>query len=360
MRITVVNAARNYGGQEAMAALLTERFASRGHDVLFLCRPVYPALDRIPEGVEIAPVLGGVDWSPLAIWRSRRALRRHGSDVMLVTTNKDLRSAGVAARTLRIPVVIRRAMARPLKDSSHYRYLYGELPARLVANSRTTLGIMLDSAPWLDEDRTAVIHNGIDLGRFRNVTPVDLGLPPDAVAVGFVGRFVDWKGVLTLVDAWRRVAPSISRAHLVLVGEGEEEEEMRRRLDGSPRVRWLGFRTDVPQVMAALDVLVYPSVMEGFGLAAVEGMASGLPLIVAEAGSLPEVVGDAGAGRFVPPHDASALGAALVELVTDAELRRTMGARGRERVEELFDLERMVDRYEEVLREAASGEVDAR
>lgn len=355
MRITVVNAARNYGGQEAMAALLTQRLASRGHDLLFLCRPVYPALDRIPEGVEIAPVLGGMDWSPLGIWRSRRALRRHGSEVMLVTTNKDLRSAGVAARLLGIPVVIRRAMARPLKSSGHYRYLYGKLPARLVANSRTTLGIMLESAPWLDEERTVVIHNGIDLERFRSVQPLDLGLPQGAVAVGFVGRFVDWKGVLTLADAWSRVAQSIPRAHLILVGEGEEEEEMRRRLDGADRVHWLGFRTDVPQVMAALDVLVYPSVMEGFGLAAVEGMASGLPVIVAEAGSLPEVVGDSGAGRFVAPHDPSGLGAAIVELVRDPELRRAMGARGRARVEEAFDLERMVDRYEEVLREAASG-----
>ena len=336
-----------------MAALLTRRLHARGHDILFLCRPVYPALEEIPSGVEVAPVLGGMDWSPLSIWRSRRALRRHGADAMLVTTNKDLRSAAVAARTLDLPVVIRRAMARPLKDRVHYRYLYGELPVRIIANSHATRLVMLDSAPWLDEDRTTVVHNGIELRRFHGVDRADLGLPEDAVAVGFVGRFVAWKGVLTLADAWKRVALSVPRAHLVLVGEGEEEPEMRRRLEGVERVHWIGFRQDVPEVMAALDLLVYPSVMEGFGLAAVEAMASSLPVLVARAGSLPEVVGDDGAGLFVPPHDASALAEGIATLVGDPERREVMGRRGRSRASAMFGLERMVDRYEEILRDSA-------
>ena len=339
-----------------MAALLAERLARRGHEVLFLCRPVYPAMERIPDGIEVAPVLGGMDWSPLGIWRAREAVGRHGSEVMLVTTNKDLRSAGIAARLLGVPVVVRRAMARPLKSSRHYRYLYGALPERIVVNSRTTRRIMLDSAPWLDGSSTVVVHNGIDVDRFRGVEPAELRVPADGVSVGFVGRFVDWKGVLTLAEAWREVAPSIPRAYLVLVGEGEEEPEMRRRLEGVERVRWLGFREDVPEVMAALDVLVYPSVMEGFGLAAVEAMASGLPVVAAEAGALPEVVGDGGAGTFVPPHDPSALAHAIRRLVDDPEARHAMGARGRRRVEEEFDVERMVDRYEAVLEEAATSD----
>lgn len=355
MRIVVVNAARNYGGQEAMAALLSERLAERGHDVHFLCRPVYPALERIQDaGIPVSSVLGGVDWDPRSIWRARGVLHRRRTEVMLATTNKDMRSAALAAWSLGIPVVIRRAMARPLRGIPHYRFLYGRLPRHVVTNSHATHRIMLDSAPWLDPARTSVIHNGIDPEPFRRGAPADLGVPEGAVTVGFVGRFVEWKGVLTLADAWRTAAPRLPGVHLVLAGEGEMEPEMRRRLIGVARVHWAGFRTDVPAVMRALDILAFPSTMEGFGLAAVEAMAAGVPVVAARAAALPEVVGHESEGLLVPPGDAGALAAALERLATDESLRRSLGRAGSARVDREFTETRMVDRYEGVLRAAVT------
>lgn len=355
VRITVANTARNYGGQETMAVAIAVRFAERGHSVHFLCRPVFPALDALPDAVSVSPVLGGLDWGPVGILRARRSLRHHDSQVLLATTNKDMRSAAVAAWSLGLPVVVRRAMARPMKDAPHYRFLYGRLPAHTVTNSEATRQIMLRSAPWLDPSRVSVIHNGIDPAPFRETPPLDLGLPGNAVVIGFVGRFVDWKGVLTLADAWRRVEPELPDAHLVLAGEGECEGEMRARLDGTRRVHWIGFRDDVPAVMRALDVLAYPSVMEGFGIAAVEAMAAGIPVIGGDAAALPEVVGHEEQGLLVPPHDPEALRAAIKRLVQDADLRHTLGAAGRARVERQFTESRMIDDYERVLaREAKS------
>ncbi|HUF49625.1 MAG TPA: glycosyltransferase family 4 protein [Longimicrobiales bacterium] len=352
MRIAIVNTARNYGGQEAMAALLASQLRGRGHDILFLCRPVYPALDRLSADVRVEPILGGADWSPLAIMRARRALQRHRSEVMLVTTNKDMRSAALAAWSLGIPVVVRRAMARPLRGSAHYRFLYGRLPRHIVTNSDATRRIMMDSAPWVRPDTVSVIHNGIDLRPFEVGEPAALGVPPDALTVGFVGRFVEWKGVLVLADAWRAAAPQLPNVHLVLVGQGEMEAEMRSRLAGTERVHWLGFRNDIPAVMKAFDILCFPSRMEGFGLAAVEAMAAAVPVIAAEAGSLPEVVGHEREGLLVPPDSAEALTAALLRLAGDDELRRRLGTGGRERVRRDFSVHRMVEAYEQVLRRA--------
>lgn len=354
MRIAIVNTARNYGGQEAMATLLAERLADRGHEIRFLCRSVYPALERVRRSVPVFPILGGMDWGPLAIWRSYRLLKKERVQVMLATTNKDMRSAAIAARLREVPVVVRRAMARPLRDNLHYRYLYGRLPAHIVTNSRATRQIMLDSAPWLDPDGTSVILNGIDPRPFQDAAPADLGVPEDTIRVGFVGRFVDWKGVMTLAEAWRTVAPRLPEAHLILVGEGEMEPEMRERLDGVERVRWTGFRDDIPAVMKALDLLAFPSTMEGFGLVAMEAMAAGVPVVAARAAALPEVVGHEEQGLLVEPEDPEALAAAIERLVRNEELRRKLGAGGRERVARDFTEDRMVERYEEVLRRAAS------
>ena len=354
MRIAVVNTARNYGGQEAMAAFLSERLSERGHEVRFLCRSVYPALDRVRAAVPVFEVLGGVDWNPVSILRARRVLRDERIDVVLATTNKDMRTAALAAWSLRIPVVVRRAMARPLRSSAHYRFLYGRLPAHVVTNSRATHRIMLESAPWMDPDRTSVVYNGIDPAPFRRGKRADLPVPDGAVVVGFVGRFVDWKGVLTLAEAWRSAAPRMPAAHLVLAGEGEMEGAMRETLGDAERVHWIGFRDDVPEVMQALDILAFPSVMEGFGLAAVEAMAAGVPVVAARAAALPEVVLDGEQGRVVPPKDASALADAIEELVGDPELRARFGTGGRTRVDEIFHEDRMVSAYEAILAEAAA------
>lgn len=338
-----------------MALLLASQMLDRGHDVLFLCRPQFPAIEQIPPGVELRPVLGGMDWDPVGIWRARRALRSHGSEVLLATTNKDMRSAALSAASLGVPIVVRRAMARPLRDAFHYRFLYGRLPFHIIVNSEATGRILLDSAPWISPDRVSVVYNGIDPAAFDEADPADLGVPDGRIKIGFVGRFVEWKGVLTLAEAWPKVAAELGEAHLVLVGEGELEPEMRARLDRAERVTWAGFRRDIPAVMRGLDILAYPSTMEGFGLAAAEAMAAGVPVVGARACALPEVVRDGCEGVLVPPDDPGALAEALVELGSDDEARRRMGRAGRDRVERHFSRSRMVDAYEACLQSAVDG-----
>jgi glycosyltransferase involved in cell wall biosynthesis len=353
LRIAIANTARNYGGQEAMAAVLAEQLQARSHDVVFLCRPVFPALERLQSRVAVEPVLRGIDWDPRSIWRARKVLQRHGVQVMLVTTNKDMRSAALAAWSLGVPVVVRRAMARPLRGTPHYRFLYGVLPQHIVTNSHATRKILLDSAPWIDPEHTSVIHNGIDPRPFREAEPAELGIPPGALVIGFVGRFVEWKGVLTVAEAWKRVVRALPDAHLALVGEGEMEAEMRALLADVDRVQWVGFRRDVPSIMRSLDVLAFPSTMEGFGLAAVEAMAASVPVVGARAAALPEVLNDGVEGLLIPPRDPAALADALLRLGRDPELRQRMGRLGQARVERQFSLDRMLDAYEGLIESAA-------
>jgi glycosyltransferase involved in cell wall biosynthesis len=222
---------------------------------------------------------------------------------------------------------------------------------RYVANSQATKRVMLESAPWLDESRVALIYNGIDADRFAAATPAGLDLPEGSFTVGYVGRLDPEKGADLVPDAWARIADALPDAHLVIAGAGKSEREMRARLGDSPRVRWPGFRRDVAELMNALDLLIVPSRSEAFGLAAAEAMACGVPVVAARVGGLPEVVIDGEQGVLVPPEDPAALAKAVIALARDPERRAAMGRAGRERVRAAFSLERTLDGYEALLEE---------
>lgn len=355
MRVVLSNASYSWGGVHVVTEALALGLRARGHDVAVLCRPDSPLQARLAGKVPLEPVARGMDLSPLAIGRIAAALRRHRPDVVLTLMEKDVRLTGPAARALGIPVVVRRANDRPLKRTPHFRILYGWLPALHVANSEATRRTMLASAPWLRPERVRVIHNGIDTAALDALAPADLGLPAGALAIGFVGRFDERKGILDLARAWPAVADALPHAHLVMVGKGPEEDRARALLADAPRVRWLGYRADAAAVMRALDVLTVPSHWEGFGLVAAEALAVGTPVVAAEASSLPEIVRHGAEGLLVPPRDPAALADALVTLGREGEMRARMAAAGVERIRTRFSLEGMIGRYEAVLREVVES-----
>ncbi len=159
----------------------------------------------------------------------------------------------------------------------------------------------------------------------------------DPCVIGYAGRLVEQKGLLTLVEA---LAGLTGRWQLVLYGSGPLEEELRARfavLGLAERVRFAGrvSSLEMPRHLAQMDVLVLPSLTrpnwkEQFGRVLVEAMACGVPVIGSSSGEIPNVIGDA--GLVFPEGDAAALRAALGRLLGDPSLRRTLGQRGRQRV----------------------------
>jgi glycosyltransferase involved in cell wall biosynthesis len=349
LRVVLSNASYKWGGVHVVTETLARGLTARGHHVAVFCRPDSALEERLRGVAALEPILRGMDLSPTALWRCARALRRHQPDVVLTLMDKDVRLTAPVARILGIPVVVRRANDRPLKSRPHFRLLYGTIPAHHVANSRATRDTILRSAPWLSPEAVTVIHNGIAAAPYQAAAPIDLGLPPGALAIGFIGRFEERKGLLDLARAWPTVAKALPYAHLVIAGKGPVEGDARAILTAEPRVRWLGFRTDVPNVLKALDILAVPSHWEGFGLIAAEGLAAGVPVVAADASSLPEIVDDGVEGLQVPPRDPDAMARALIGLARDPAARARMAAAGPERVRRDFSVERMLERYESVL-----------
>ena len=182
--------------------------------------------------------------------------------------------------------------------------------------------------------RTVVIPNAVDVARARQARPA--GDPPRIVSVG---RLSAPKDPLTLL----RALPALgARAYsLDLVGGGREPEAVEaelRALGLGDRVRLLGERHDVPELLAAADVFVLSSRSEGAPLSVLEAMAAGLPVVASAVGGVPELVVDGETGLLVPPGEPAALAEALARLLDDPGLRERLGAAGRERARDRFDL----------------------
>jgi glycosyltransferase involved in cell wall biosynthesis len=209
--------------------------------------------------------------------------------------------------------------------------------------------------------KVRVVYNAVDLGKYDRSrvgsnTRAELGIDRDAFVVGGVGRLAREKGFHCLIEAAAEISGRVPRLALLIVGGGppgpdEYVEELRRRAADSPvagNIIFTGYRRDVPELMAAMDVVAVPSLREVFGLVAVEAMALARPVVASAVGGLPEVVEDGVTGILIPPRDPSALAEAVTRLYTDAPLREKMGVAGRRRAGERFDLKVHVKKIENI------------
>jgi glycosyltransferase involved in cell wall biosynthesis len=210
-----------------------------------------------------------------------------------------------------------------------------------------------------------MIHYGIDSSGWlatageRGAARAELGLARKSVAVGVASRLVPHKGHSLLLEAYGRAARERQELRLLIAGEGPLRPALERQARPlGETVRFLGFVREIREFMGACDVLAFPSQPafgEGFGLAALEGMAAGRPIVATATSSLPEVVASGQGGFLIDPDDSDELATALVRLAEDAELRAKMGRAGRRRACEVFSLEAMVERTIAVYDEAGDA-----
>lgn len=364
MRIAISSAGKDWRGTETDSLLLAKGLRDRGHDIVVFCRPESALRDRLAGEVQLEAILGARDFDPRIIGRCVRALRKHRTQIVITQKDKDLRQTGMAAWLSRIPVLVRHVTDRPLKKGLRYRFIFGRVATYHLANSTSTLATLRASAPWLRAD-VPVIHNGIDIGAFANAAPADLGLPEEAIVVGFVGAFEMRKGITDFAEAWKIVSRSVPNAYAVIAGEGAREADFRAAMGDALRVHWLGFRRDTASVMKALDVFVMPSRFEGFGLVLAEAMAAGRACVAYATSNIPELVEDGVTGVLARAGDTEALAAAMIRLCADHELRQVVGAAAARHAAARFSADRMVEEHEIVIRacllksRAANSDIEA-
>jgi glycosyltransferase involved in cell wall biosynthesis len=197
------------------------------------------------------------------------------------------------------------------------------------------------------------IANGIDLKRFHDVTPLDVRkafhVPQGVLCLALVGRLHEAKGHMDLLPVIARLKAEGLDFHLLLVGEGELEEDIKQSIETlhlTPYVTMTGFRKDIPEILAAVNILVMPSRWEGLPMALLEGMAMGKAVIASPVGGIPDVIEDGADGLLVAAGDQEAWCMAIRRLIADRELRQQLGEKAQLTVQRHYSAEAVARAYE--------------
>lgn len=259
-----------------------------------------------------------------------------------------------------------RALLRPWISRAHG--VLGNLPARTIVLS-DHVGRFVERYGRVRPEKVRRVYYGLDPspyetaagGQARARVRAELGLAPAEVAFVCVARFAPQKAHDVLLRAFRAAldARGPEDPPLVLLLAGDDPfgdgraraEALARELALGPALRFLGIRRDVPELLAACDVLVMSSLWEGLGLVFLEAMASRLPILATRVSAVPEVVLEGETGLLVAPGDPAELARAMVGLARDPALRERLGRAGAARLRAVFALERMVEETLDVYRE---------
>ena len=358
LRIAHLDPERGFSGGEVQVLLLIEGLAARGHENVLLCRPRGPlALEAARREIPTAAVATHGDLDAFAVWRIARGLRTARPDVVHLHTGRAAWLGGLAARLAGVPAIVTRRQDRPVRRGWRTRLIYEQLSRRTVAISPGVAACLV--AGGVPPERIALVPSAVDRARLRAhanraAVRAAAGVGADELVLLALSALVHRKGLDVLLDAIAALARSRLQPRVWIAGNGPQRTvltDQAQRLGLTDQVRFLGRREDVGDLLAACDIAVLPSRREGLGVAALEAMAAGRPVVASAVGGLADAVIDGRTGLLVPPEDAAALGAALERLLRDPALRAHLGAAGPARIAEGFLPEQMVESYERLYRE---------
>lgn len=333
LTVLSLESSKGFGGQERR--LLHEALWLRraGHQVIIACpadSPLYRQASAAGVTVYGAAMRNSVE--PASVFALCRIIRRHRVDVIYSHSGKDSWLGGISGWLTGTPLVRSRELLNPVKHQASYNLL----PKRILACSAAVKEHLV--ANGVDARKVFVQYPPVATGRFGSVTQADaaswrlrLGLAGHFPVISCVAGLRGEKRQIDLIRAMPALSAEFPAALLLLLGSGCELASLQRAAAEAgiaDRVRFLGEVEEVPAVLANTDLFVLPSSREPFGMAPVEAMAAGVPVVVTRTGGLAEIVTDGVNGLHVPVGDPPAIAAAAIRICREAGLRQKLIAGG--------------------------------
>lgn len=349
----------SWGGLEIQTLRISAALKKLGEEVSILC-PVNSTLQREAEtlGISTFPVFRSGIKSVQSTRELKKIIQREQPTVVHTHLSHDLWTLVPALKwsRSRAKLFLTKQMGSSVgkKDPLH-RILYHRVN-RIYAISNYIRQNVLKTCP-VPERKVKLLFNAIPLEEYNPSAMEKAGIrrelhiDPHTVVIGMVGRFSPMKGHPEFYRAAKIILERTTAPVIFLVvggasfGEDDFEKRMHRlgeELQIDTRIIYTGHRTDIPRLMAAIDILAFPSHKESFGNILLEAMAVGLPVVASASGGVLDIVLPEKTGLLVPPKDAKALAEALLELIDDPQRCRRLGEAARERVADHFNFENYI------------------
>lgn len=345
------------GGGQMHVLLLAKHLSKEEFDVTIATEPKGFLVDESARiGIPTVPVSMSNTLSVQTLTAVRRILKAGSYDVLHTHGG----TAGFWGRAVAVLSRSPRAMIHTY-HGLHY-FVNGENVRRFRIVDKTLLPFTTkivcvcesDRAKAIaskvaDEVKTVVVRNGIEVDRFavtdkRGSIRSSLSVKENDFVFGNIGRLHRQKGQTILLRAFQKVVDQHSNTWLWLIGDGELRnglELLAGRLGIAERVRFLGGRKDVADLLPALDVFVLPSLWEGQPIALLEAMAAGVPVVASNVDGIPEVVENGTSGLLVDVNSVNSLASSMSTLMANSQLRSTLAHNGRERIVKQFTVDHM-------------------
>jgi starch synthase (maltosyl-transferring) len=343
------------GAERILVALATRLDRRRWRPRVFCLGPEGKMVEPLTASGLPADCLDVNRKRPLqAVARLASALRSHAPRLVQSFLFHANVATRLAAPFAGIPWVL--SGHRVAEHQKRWHLTLDRLTARLASGSVCVSNGVLRftrDVEGVAPDRLTVIPNGVDPAPLDRAEPLPrawIGVPEGGQLALCIGRLDVQKGLPFLFDAAERVVAELPDWYLVLVGDGPERDWVRRRIAETPalsgRVHWLGRRDDVPRLLKSADLLVLSSLWEGMPNVVLEAMAARRAVVATVVEGTEDLILPGRTGWLVPPRDAEALAVALLEAAKDPARRLAFGEAGRQRVEDQFSVDRMVQAYE--------------
>ena len=354
MRIMHIEAGRHLYGGARQVCYLIDGLGAEGMENMLVCA----------RGSEIASVVRGATVVELPMggdldvfWAGalRKLIRAHAPDVVHVHSRRgaDLLGGRCAQRAGAPAVLTRRVDSREPAWWARLKYR----PYSAVAAISSAVESELVDHVGLDPGRVVRVASAVDTRRYR---PDPLAraklqetfdIPPESRVVGVIAQLIPRKGHALLLDCLPDVIARHPEVRVLFFGRGPLERALRRQIAERSlgnRVQLTGFRHDLAELLPGLDLLVHPALREGLGVAVLEAMSAGVPVVASDAGGISDIVEHERNGLLFAAGDSGGLRHGVLRLLGDEALRQSLALAGRERVETEFSIRRMSRRYAEV------------
>jgi glycosyltransferase involved in cell wall biosynthesis len=352
LKVLFVHGVTEMGGAERDLLRIVERLPSRGYEPRVACPDHGPLVKELSDRGVLHRTLRLPPWRKLFAFRQRTISVRQLQDIIHNHPPAILHVNDMWW----VPHTLRAAAGTGIPVAAHVRQEIEPAKVRryelhradmVFAVSRAVLEALEEGG--VPRHRLCLLHSGVEPGTTNDqaILARHLGLPATARIIGTVANLFPRKGFDIMLRALPTILAAVPDMQYVIIGGGDAEYKAALRrlvseLGVGGHVHFLGYQKSVEPYLAGFELYVHPALMEGFGLAVLEAMALGKPVVATRTGGLPEIVDNGTTGILVSAGDTAALAGAVISLLTDPARASSMGRAGKKRASECFSLEGMM------------------